>query len=281
MSASPLSTTIRFTVGRFARLTRLSARTLRKYDAAGLLTPATVDPDTGYRYYSLSQVPRAETIRLLRSLDVPLREIAAILDSDEPQAAKRLLEHQLARVKDRIARDRHTVLRLESAVARGGALGAYECVLRDVPPQAVIALKIEASRAAIDPAIVAARDALLDWAADRRATVVGREIVEFDFDPFDEDDLAGDVCLPVAAPVDDDGDVRGRTLPACTGAFTVHRGSDEDLHAAYCSLLGWIIERDLRIVGHERELYLVDERDTDDPREFVTEIMWPVETAGG
>jgi len=59
-------------IGRFARLTRLSVRALRRYDAEGLLAPAWVDPDSRYRYYALEQVPAAATIALLRSLDVPL-----------------------------------------------------------------------------------------------------------------------------------------------------------------------------------------------------------------
>jgi DNA-binding transcriptional MerR regulator len=280
MSPSPISPDVRLTIGRFARLTGLSARTLRKYDALGLFCPAVVDPDTGYRIYSLSQVPRAETIRLLRSLDVPLGEIAAILDSDDPEAAKHLLEHQLSRVEERIARDRHTVMRLESAVARGGALGAYHCELRDVAPQPVIALRITSPRDTVDPAIEKAVRALMAAARARDLVVTDREIIVYDFDPFVQDDYVADVCLPLSRSAVAGGDIHAFTLPGCIAALTVHRGPGEDLQSAYFSLLGWIVESNLRIVGHERERYLVDERDTADPREHVTEIMWPVEAPG-
>ena len=40
MSPSPISPDVRLTIGRFARLTGLSARTLRKYDGLGLFRPA-------------------------------------------------------------------------------------------------------------------------------------------------------------------------------------------------------------------------------------------------
>ena len=45
-----------FSIGEFARLGTVSVRTLRHYDEIGLLPPAKVDPDTGYRGYSAAQL---------------------------------------------------------------------------------------------------------------------------------------------------------------------------------------------------------------------------------
>src|SRR5262249_23656105 len=59
-------------IGGFARLCRLSVKQLRHYDDLGLLRPAQVDPDSGYRYYRADQARDALSIGLLRSLDVPL-----------------------------------------------------------------------------------------------------------------------------------------------------------------------------------------------------------------
>jgi DNA-binding transcriptional MerR regulator len=82
-------------IGRFARLTGLSVKALRHYDELGLLRPAAVDAGTGYRSYSTAQVERAETIRLLRRLEVPLDEIAMLLEADDPARVRKvLLDHQ-------------------------------------------------------------------------------------------------------------------------------------------------------------------------------------------
>jgi DNA-binding transcriptional MerR regulator len=77
-------------IGRFARLTGLTVKALRHYDDLGLLKPAHVDPDTGYRTYEAEQVERAETIRRLRQLEVPLEDIARLLGGDE----RVLVDHQ-------------------------------------------------------------------------------------------------------------------------------------------------------------------------------------------
>ena len=82
-------------IGRFARLTGLSVKALRHYDELGLLRPAAVDAGTGYRSYSTGQVERAETIRLLRRLELPLDDIASILATDDPSELRSvLLDHQ-------------------------------------------------------------------------------------------------------------------------------------------------------------------------------------------
>ena len=63
------------TIGEFSRLTHLSVRTLRRYHEAALLDPAVVDETTGYRYYSVDQIPTAQVIHRLRELDVPLSDV--------------------------------------------------------------------------------------------------------------------------------------------------------------------------------------------------------------
>lgn len=88
-------------IGRFARLTGLTVKALRHYDELGLLRPAGVDPESGYRSYEPEQAERAETIRMLRQLEVPLDDIARVLDSDDPALLKRLLVDRQRRTAER------------------------------------------------------------------------------------------------------------------------------------------------------------------------------------
>ena len=64
-----------FTIGEIGKLFHMNIRTLRYYDAAGLLKPEKTDPDTGYRYYSTKQFERLNTIKYLRALDLSLIHI--------------------------------------------------------------------------------------------------------------------------------------------------------------------------------------------------------------
>jgi DNA-binding transcriptional MerR regulator len=82
-------------IGRFSRLTGLTVKALRHYDELGLLRPAAVDPETGYRSYSSAQVARAETIRLLRRLELPLDDVSTLVATGDPEVVRRvLLDHR-------------------------------------------------------------------------------------------------------------------------------------------------------------------------------------------
>src|SRR5690242_3296112 len=79
-------------IGEFARRSRLSAKALRLYDELGLLPPARVDEDSGYRFYEPAQLEQARLIASLRELRIPLSEIKAILPLEPAQAAVRVRE---------------------------------------------------------------------------------------------------------------------------------------------------------------------------------------------
>ena len=66
------------TTKEFAKLCRVEKRTLFFYDEIDLLKPARILPN-GYREYDFSQLPRMESIRLLQSAGLNLREIKSML----------------------------------------------------------------------------------------------------------------------------------------------------------------------------------------------------------
>ncbi len=84
-------------IGEFARRSRMPVSTLRYYDRIGLLAPALVDPASGYRRYSLEQLPAAMLIHGLRSLGLAPGTIAGVLDSGPAAPAALMRErHRIA-----------------------------------------------------------------------------------------------------------------------------------------------------------------------------------------
>ena len=74
-------------IGEFARASGLTAKALRLYDELELLRPAEVNPSNGYRYYAPEQVEQARLVARLRSAEVPLPRIAAIIEASTPTGA--------------------------------------------------------------------------------------------------------------------------------------------------------------------------------------------------
>jgi len=103
-------------IGRFSRLTGVGVKALRNYDEAGLLVPAAIDDETGYRFYSADQVDRAEAIRQLRRLDMPLEEIRSTLAADDPVALRAALVSHQRRMAGREADIRASMGKLQRLI---------------------------------------------------------------------------------------------------------------------------------------------------------------------
>ncbi|SEM85835.1 MerR family transcriptional regulator [Streptacidiphilus jiangxiensis] len=108
------------TVGQLARRVGLTAKALRHYDRVGLLSPAAVDPHTGYRLYSADQVAPARLVRLLRSVDVPLEYVRACLSGPDDEAAIQqvLIQHR-RRLQARLDRVRGDLHRIDHLIEDG------------------------------------------------------------------------------------------------------------------------------------------------------------------
>jgi DNA-binding transcriptional MerR regulator len=102
MESSPTNRLM--SIGRFAALTALPITTLRHYDEIGLLRPAQVDQDTGYRRYLPTQAVTAGLIRRLRELDVPIGEVIELLEGiGDPDRLAVLLDAQAVRLANAAA----------------------------------------------------------------------------------------------------------------------------------------------------------------------------------
>ncbi len=69
-------------ISEFSRLSQLSIKALHIYDERGLLRPDHVDKFTGYRYYTLQQLPRAHRIMALKDMGLSLEQIGIMLNQD-------------------------------------------------------------------------------------------------------------------------------------------------------------------------------------------------------
>ena len=67
-----------YKIGMFAAMNHVTVKTLRFYEEQGLLIPAVIHPDTGYRFYTLSQMAVLHQITALKQAGFTLEEIARI-----------------------------------------------------------------------------------------------------------------------------------------------------------------------------------------------------------
>jgi len=265
-------------IGDFSRATHLTVKTLRHYHEAGLLEPAQIDPQTGYRRYATEQIPAAQIIKRFRDLDMPLNEIRAVLAAPDVQARNELIAAHLQRLENDLARTQTAVSSLRSLLERP-------------PPDVEIAhRRADAVNAAAISEVVHVRDALswyLGALGELHAALFAQRISPtgpaggiFSNAIFSHAHGEATVFFPCNGKVRGIGRVASRVVPAVELATLVHTGSHANIDIAYGSLAAYVARHALAVEGPLREYYLVGPQDTRDANAWRTEVGWPIFRTG-
>jgi DNA-binding transcriptional MerR regulator len=266
-------------IGDFSSLSQVSIKTLRYYDERGLLSPVHVDPETGYRYYSASQLSQLHRILALKDFGFSLEQIATYLKenvSAEQLRGMLLLRQaeQQARVEeehDRLSRIQNRIRLIEQEMFM-----SQEVVLKQLPKQWVASVRETIANypsvgqlypkviAGVGPGLVGQAPCFAMW-----------------HDPeFRESNVDGEAGIFLKEPVKATGGVRVYELPPVAVASAIHAGSYQRLQEAYNALLHWVNDNGYQVTGPIRELYLQNSQPIrQDNESYVTEIQVPISKA--
>ena len=256
--------TVLLTIGEFSKMTYLSVKALRHYHDVGLLAPALVDPDTGYRRYASSQVGTAQAIRRFRDLDMPIEEVRQVLEAPDLAARNRSILVHLERMHQQLEQTQATVASLQGLLA-GDPPAGRRVEIRRIPATRVAVARATVAfddcPAWIEPAFVDLHAALDAAGLD----TAGPDGALYPDEFFEAGTAEVTAFVPVAG--DADGTLDAVDLPATTVAVLVHDGPLADLDQAYGTLGTLVAQRGIGGPGPIREHYLT---------ETSTEVCWPV-----
>jgi DNA-binding transcriptional MerR regulator len=265
-----------FTIGDFARLGRVSVRMLRHYDAIGLLTPAHVDPDSAYRFYTVDQLARLNRLVALKDLGFKLEQVQVMLD-DSVGAGELagMLRLRRAELEEQMAADASRLKRVEArlrSIQREGQMTAQDVTIKSVEPVRVAELSTTVGSWApedIGPAIRPLFDELGRKLHAAGVTPSGPPIARYE--------QLGEDAITVYAGMPVDGDADGLPItdlpPIERAATMLHHGSMDGVVASYEALALWLEDNGLRSVGLSREVTL---QCPADPDGWVTELQMVV-----
>ncbi len=271
-----------FSIGEFARLGGVSARTLRHYDEIGLLRPATVDPGSGYRGYTAAQLGELNRIMALKELGLPLTQVRRLLEGVTLDELHGMLILRRAQLEHEIAQHRSHLLGIEArlrSIAREDGMPADDIVARTIPAHGVVVIAGRApgfAPAQIVP-VVNELDAQFDQLGIyNRVKEAGPRVI------FYEQEHGEDVTvllgLPVAEPPGElPAPARYRVLPEIEAAVAVRSGPSASIFPmVYYDLVRWIEERGYRPASAAgRDVWIHEVDDIADVDQQVFEIQVP------
>ena len=252
-------------------------KALRLYDRLGLLTPDTVDPDNGYRFYRGSQLETARLIGLLRRLDMPLARVAEVVAAPDADRADVLTAYWVA-AEDRFGRQRELMIWLRNRLTGNERqYDMFEVQERDIPDQLVLTAQ---RRGTVE--------GLSDWigatigqhwrTAEAYGGISGPILVIFHSKVDEDNDGPVEVCGPISPPDGKAIEHPTRIEPAHREAYTRIRKAQVEfpqILTAYDAVGRWIGNNGRTIAGPPREVYFTDFVNAG-PEDEVTDIAFPV-----
>ena len=280
-----------FKIGDFSKLAQVSVKTLRYYAQLGLLEPVWVDRYSGYRYYTLEQLPRLNRILALKDLGFSLEQIQGMVREDlaasELRGMLRLKQAELERqVQDEQMRLKRIQARMRQ-IEQEGRLPAYDVVLKQIAPQRVAGIREVIPEISQVAGLFARLQGALgmqrsDLDATRAALAMPMAIY-YDAD-YHEREIDVEAARPVARDMAAPKGLPGgkqlllHELPGVESmACAVYQGGLDGLADASRTLLTWVEENGYRVSGPSRDIYLQSPAADEPVETAVGEVQLPVQ----
>jgi DNA-binding transcriptional MerR regulator len=276
-----------FRIGEFAQIAQVSGRQLRFYDQLGLLQPAHTDPQTGYRYYSIRQLPRLNSILALKELGLSLEQIGPLLKNEmSPAELRAMLTMKRAQLEQSLREEEARLRHIESRIAqidRAGDIGEYDVVVKSVATTPFLALRCSCEN--MDEAVQMVRTVAEDGSRQIRPALRDKLIVVARND-LDSDKLDLEIGFSLLRATNSNvrlaGDymLRASELPAVdTMATIVRPGTNPASHTSFGAIGMWIEANGYEVAGPCREVFLEPVTGPPGFEGALVEIQFPVRTA--
>lgn len=270
-----------FKIGEFSKLTQVSIRMLRYYDETGLLKPAQIDKFTGYRSYSVDQIPILHRIIFLRDSGFQVAEIASALKNWNNDHIIEELKNKQKEIKSLIREEQKRKSRIDAAIEdfrKEQMLIHCNITLKNIPAYPALTLR------KIIPNYFAEGELWkeLEENMERKHLRVSQNTLNFAIyhdSEYKDTDVDVEVCTVLSEPlVYRDLEMFRETEKVENIACFMVYGSFENIGPAFESFARWLTEHDqYKMAGQNRQIVHRgpwNEKDTD---KYLTEIQIPVE----
>jgi DNA-binding transcriptional MerR regulator/effector-binding domain-containing protein len=270
-----------FSIGEFARVGGVSIRTLRHYDETGLLRPAKVDPDTGYRSYRASQLGRLNRILAMKELGLSLTQARQLLDGITLEELQGMLMLRRAQLEQELQAHQNQLLGVEARlryIAREGAMPADDIIVKTIPAMGVVALAAPApgwGPANIVPVVNRLRAQFDQLGISERVKEAGPLMIFYAHDQGS--DVVVHLALPVVEqPAELPPPAQYLVLPEIEAATAVRSGPAASIFPfVYHDLTSWIEAQGYQSEPPGREVWINEIDDVADVDQQVFEIQQP------
>ena len=266
-------------IGEFSQMMQVTVKTLRHYEQKGLLLPDEVDEWTGYRYYSIEQMQKLNTIRDLQRLGFSLDEIKELYDEDSHTPSIRKITEKI----------HETDKQLQLLIARRRKLLDWRISRKEIKTMEKFSIQ------SLPEIIVAShREIIPHYAAIGPMCYekIGPEMqrlgckcpppgycftIEHNKE-YTPTNIDIEYCEQVEEMGEDSSIIQFKRLPAIPKALCMkHIGPYERMGESFVELFKYIDEHGYKVIGQHRTCYIDGAWNQEDPEKWLTIIQMPIE----
>lgn len=267
-------------IGEFSNICKVSTKTLRYYAEIGLLEPGEVNPENGYRYYAIEQLEKMLFINRLKAYSFSLDEIKAIMQSDEMREDKlqRAFIHKKREIEKKVQEYSRILTQLEddmAAIEQGGSIMSYmdeiDVRLAEVPEMFLLSIRKMVHVEDYPNEYARCYGELFRRIAVDKLTMSGAPMVLFHSEKASSSGFDTEFAIPVK-------EYATGTRDFCPGLClkTVVRGAYTELASVYTRQIQWAEKEGYQCTGALFEVYVTDPTQTENEKDNITEVYYPV-----
>ena len=268
-----------YSIGEFSKIGSVSRKTLRYYDEIGLMSPAFVNQENHYRYYSDEQVYRILLISELKCYDLRLEQIKAILDSEDEHLLVHFLEQRIQELDNQMQENIRLKQCIEKKVQQiqsGGKLMDKNLVLEvgaeEYAPVLAVCRKAVIEISQISDVIGSVYEEIYKNGLKQNGPVM----TFYADEEFHHEHANVEVCIPVEDSQSVQNCENVKLLAPGMCAVCVYTGPYSKLGEAYAAVLKWIDENHYEIASAPFDCYINSPQEVKSPEEFVTKVCFPI-----
>ncbi|WP_027482555.1 MerR family transcriptional regulator [Deinococcus pimensis] len=269
-------------IGRFAKLSHITVKTLRYYDEEGILKPARTDPSTGYRSYTPTQLEHARLLQQLRFVHVPLELLRVFMRDPTPEHQREVMDEHARRLEEEVGILQNRLRTISRKRQFPRSADPYEVRVEVRPSMPMVYLHYSVSLVRIEETRALAFTELRAYLARHRLEPAGPPTCFYPPNVTCRDEQH--VCdvyagFEVARPVPGEGRIQTGWTPGGSWYGARHHGLYEYIGYAKAPIFERAQEDD---VLHGRtaedclhaEVYRIGPWDTPDLGQLMTDSLW-------
>lgn len=268
------------TIGEFSSICKVSSKTLRYYEEIGLILPNQINPENGYRYYSIEQLETMLLINRLKSYHFSLEEIKTILKSEEllDEKVYMALKKKKKEIKKQVQELEYTLEQIEYDLASlkdGKSVLSYlenmDVQLAEIPNMFLLSIRKMVQEDEFAEEYANCFGALFRKIKQNKLTTTAPPMVLFHSEEYSPFGLDTEFAIPIK-------EYATGTRDFCPGLClkTVVYGSYSQLPSVYAKQIKWAETKGYENNNVLYEVYVTDPSEVSWEKELITEVYYPV-----